>query len=423
LSLKGVFGRQAKKGKQNKKKKETKMKIQFSSVAKAITLLLTTKNFINAKKSPSTNSIHKLASQLSSNGRIPADSTLGTKVLQQARQLDNRNVDYTFIGGYSIKFQGCHHINQWNEYAEDEDDVRIMTKRLIRFRLCPSDDCNDEKTGGCNYHYGDYVMDMNVFVEAYLEAKAEDLEAECEAMEEICENQCDGNDDEDSCMASCYGSYGLSACVEADDDAAVEMLDPTEYAYCAQYNFPDRDDDGGQDDAAEEIVYYVGPYCADQGGEINLGLFTDDTCTTFADGGKSQFYELAGYELPYGSANMVNENCMSCMDSGDDDDANEWDDGMDQDNIKMLCATAYLDAGKCETKMTLDYPNEAACTYIEGIKIIREDGVIRTTSVKKSRAAAVSIGLSTTVAVLLGAYIYYLRTKLSRAKISISSQG
>lgn len=83
----------------------------------------------------------------------------------------------------------------------------------------------------------------------------------------------------------------------------------------------------------------------------------------------------------------------------------------------------YLDAGKCETKMSLDYPNEAACSYIEGIKIIREDGVIRTTSIKKSRVAAVSIGLFTTVAVLLGAYIYYLRTKLSRAKISLSAQG
>jgi len=223
-------------------------------------------------------------------------------------------------------------------------------------------------------------------------------------------------------MLSCYNSYGLSACVEADDDYANNIIDALDYAYCAQMEFPDRDDDAYANDDGE-VEYYVGPYCADQGGEINLGLFTDDTCTTFASGGKSLFYQLAGYQLPYGSANIVKENCMSCMESGDDDDVGEWNDAMDQDNINILCSTAYLDAGKCETKMSLDYPNEAACSYIEGIKIIREDGVIRTTSIKKSRVAAVSIGLFTTVAVLLGAYIYYLRTKLSRAKISLSAQG
>lgn len=372
---------------------------------------------VNAKVSRSdvTNKIMR-----SSNG-IRADSKLGNAIMSHSRQLDNRNVDYSFIGGYSIKFQGCHHINQWNEYAEDEDDVRIMTKRLIRFRLCPSDDCNDEKTGGCNSHYGDYVVDMNIFVDTYLQSEANDLEAKCQETEEICDNTCGGQDDD--CISACYDKYGLTACLEANDDAAADVLDPIDYAYCAQFAFPDRDDDYYAKNGDDEVEFYVGPYCADQGGEINLGLFTDDTCTTFSSGGKSLFSKLAGYELPYGNANIVNEQCMSCMQLGEDDDVGEWNDNMDQDNVKQFCATAYLDSGKCEAKMSVDYPNEAACTYIEGIKIIREDGVIRTTSVKKSRAAAVAIGLFTTGAVLLGAYIYYLRTKLSRAKISLSSQG
>lgn len=379
-------------------------------IAQAFTLLLAGAN-VNAKRS------NKITPR--SNG-IKADSKLGASLISHARQLDNRNVDYSFIGAYSIKFQGCHHINQWNEEAADEEDVRIMTKRLVRFRLCPTDECSNERTGGCNSHYGDYVVDMNVFIDAYLQSEAEDMEAKCQATEEICDATCDGADDD--CMSGCFQSYGLSGCMEADDDAARQQLDVTDYAYCAQYDFPDRDDDAGGDDGAE-VEYFVGPYCADQGGEINLGLFTDDTCTTFANGGKSLFYKLAGYELPYGDFNMVSESCMSCMESGEDDDVGQWNDGMDQDNVKMFCATSYLDAGKCETKMSMDYPNEAACTYIEGIKIIRDDGVIRTTSVRKSKAAAVSIGLFTTVATLLGAYIYYLRTKLSRAKVSLSSQG
>jgi hypothetical protein len=50
-------------------------------------------------------------------------------------------------------------------------------------------------------------------------------------------------------------------------------------------------------------------------------------------------------------------------------------------------------------------------------------GVIRTSTTKKSKGAAIVIGLFTTVAVLLGAYVYYLRTKLGRAKINLSSGG
>ena len=81
-------------------------------------------------------------------------------------------------------------------------------------------------------------------------------------------------------------------------------------------------------------------------------------------------------------------------------------------------------SGKCETNMNNGYSsNEAACTYIEGIKIIREGGVIRTSTTQKSKAAAIVIGLFSTVAVLLGAYVYYLRTKLGRAKINLGSGG
>ena len=71
--------------------------------------------------------------------------------------------------------------------------------------------------------------------------------------------------------------------------------------------------------------------------------------------------------------------------------------------------------------MSIEYPNESSCNYIEGIKIIRQDGVIRTSTTKKSKAAAVAIGLFTTLAVLLAGYVYYLRTKLGRAQINLAA--
>jgi hypothetical protein len=135
----------------------------------------------------------------------------------------------------------------------------------------------------------------------------------------------------------------------------------------------------------QDVSYYIGPYCAEQGGEIRLGVFSDDTCSVFADDGNDIFKTYHnGMDLPYSSHSMVNLNCISCGGYGE---------------VNEMCDTIYQIAGKCETKMSVYYPNESACSYIDGIKVIREDGVIRTSAVRKSKAAAVSIGFFLTVAV------------------------
>jgi hypothetical protein len=43
-------------------------------------------------------------------------------------------------------------------------------------------------------------------------------------------------------------------------------------------------------------------------------LFTDDSCTTFADtaGGRETYYALKGSNLPYGQTNIIDMDCMSC---------------------------------------------------------------------------------------------------------------
>lgn len=114
--------------------------------------------------------------------------------------------------------------------------------------------------------------------------------------------------------------------------------------------------------------------------------------------------------MPYSESSLVTTRCLSC--------------GRNENGAytsKEVCESPYKMAGKCETKMSIDYPNESSCNYIEGIKIIQSDGVIRTSAVRKSKAAAVGIGIFTTMSVLLGAYVYYLRTKLQRAQINLAA--
>jgi len=327
---------------------------------------------------------------------IRADSFLGRSLLQHARALD-QEVDYDFISEYSIKFQGCHHVSQWNADVDDEDDVRIKTKRLVRFRLCPADSCNSQKSTGCTSKYGDYVVDLNTFVGYYLQAIQQDKQYICQDTATECNDNCNNGADED-CVQSCYEDFSMTYCLQDDDDQADDGFDPLDYAACAQYQFGG----GGRRRQLDQVEYYVGPYCAGQGGEIHMGLFTDDTCTTYAQNGESTFYSYAGFELPYSNDSLVSTRCMTCGYADQDGDG--------QDDVSEGCAAIYGASGKCETKMSVDYPNESACTYIEGIKIIREDGVIRTSATRKSKAAAVCIGLFLTAAVLLAGYVYYLRT-------------
>lgn len=310
------------------------------------------------------------------NGDVPVNSDAGRNLMHHARKLDNGNnnendgdysADTSFLSAYSVKFQGCHHVQQWNENASDEDDVRIMTKRLARFRLCPSGECSSD-LGGCTTHYGDYVVDMETYLGSY------------------------------------YSANGGRA-LEGNNNGNNNGYDMSAYMTCTQFDMR-RHLENNQGDYGyygdEDVTYYVGPYCADQGGEIRLGLFTDDTCTSFA---QSQ-YAIQG--LPYTQNSMVSMSCTSCGYNG---------------AVSEFCSDIYQIAGKCESKMDVYYPNEAACSYIEGIKIIREDGVIRTSSTSKSKAAAIAIGSFLTVAVLLAGYVYYLRTKLSRAKINLNASS
>jgi len=357
------------------------------------------------------------------NGR----SKMGKHLLSQARRVEDAyyEEDYQFLENFSLKFQGCHHITQWNAEADGEEDVRIMSKRLVRFRLCPADTCTSSNAGGCDSGYGDYIIDMNIFIQAWMENKEEVQEYQCERYaENIC--GCDGDDvdDEDTCLYDCYKSYNMFYCDEyknyGDDDAVVDEFEIAEYMECANVDF-ENDDDGG-DDANEEVEYFLGPYCADQGGKIYLGMFTDDTCTTFADsnGGQSTYRTLSGSNLPYSGETFIDSECYECVEPKDEEEQNDGDQ-QDENEIKQVCGEIYQQAGKCEEYISGPlYPNEKSCTFMEGIKITRMNGTVIRGSSTKNKVAGAFVGIFAVSFVLLGAYVYYLKTKLDRAKINLS---
>jgi len=375
----------------------------------------------NRKLSKNIKAGHKLPDS------IKVNSKLGGKVMSQARQLDEDEVDFSWVENYSIKFQGCHHISQWNQDADDEEDVRIATKRLVRFRLCPSDECSLQNAGGCSSGYGEYVIDMNIFLESYIESIEQYNEAKCEYLENMsgCGNNDDG-DNADYCVYDYYVSQGMEdICAEenpykADDDAEeAEQFEIADYVECAEAKF-ENDNRRKLEEEEEEVQYFLGPYCAEQGGAIFLGMFTDDTCSTFADeyGGKQSYYELASEELPFGSSNIVSMDCYKCQEPEVQFNY-DGDDNQDDDGVSEMCEAIYTQAGKCEANIAYG-DNYNACTYIQGIQVIRKNGIIVSAGSKANKTASIFIGFFVVAFVLLSAFVYFLKTKLDRASINLA---
>jgi hypothetical protein len=365
---------------------------------------------------------------------VNVDSPLGAKLMSKARKLENNDdVDFTWVADFSIKFQGCHHVTQWNDEADGEDEVRIQTKRLIRFRLCPTSSCSLSSAGGCSSGYGDYIIDMNTFLQTYYEAVDDYNEYRCEytaAMECNCgdDDQKADDFDEEICEYDCWVAHGIEdICADNnpyndDEEDEEEKFDLADYVECSEAEF--QNDEERRLEEEEEVAYYLGPYCAEQGGAIYLGLFTDDTCSTFADssGGASTYSTLAGESLPYASESILTMDCISCKEP--EEYNGDGNDNEDEDEVIEMCEQIYQSAGKCESALAATgivyNANENACNYISGIKVVRKDGIITQVGSKANKTSSIFIGIFVVAFVLLAAYVYYLKTKLDRASINLS---
>lgn len=348
---------------------------------------------------------------------LKTNSKIGQKLLSQARRLEEEDdAAMQWVADYSLKFQGCHHLVQWNENVDGEEDVRLFKKRLVRFRLCPTDSCSATEAGGCSSGYGDYIVDMQTYLQAYYESKMQNAEQECGQYAENycnCEGNGDDNFNEDMCKYECIVDAGMSQCYQYMEDMMnAEVFQPQNYMECAQFEF----NNGNRKLEEQEAQYYIGPFCSEQGGAINLGMFSDDTCSTPIEDetyGAYTFKAMTGMALPYAEKSIIGSECESCTQVDENQDGNQGDD--QQVETTELCQMAYQNAGKCEVELegTIKYPNEAACTYIEGIKVVREDGMV---FYQKAHANAVTTAFIVIFAMAffaMGFYVWYLRTRLN----------
>ena len=249
-----------------------------------------------------------------------------------------------------------------DELAEDEDATSVLAlKHFVVYKLCPIDECDS-----CDGVHGQYVVDVQDYLEATIEFEKQAFETMCQNCNENCNNNgeyCTG------CGKVCY---------QYDNLEANGYVDAAEYFECQKV-------DAGDDDGGDEL--YVGPRCSTTNNEIKIGLFSDQDCSVpYND---QEVEDVLGMKLSYHILKSVQSNddgdslCLSCKEA-DDEAENNANDQADYDDVNEMCEQIYMASGKCESIYGLDtgfvqmnredknYENQVenefmVCTFIDSL--------------------------------------------------------
>lgn len=363
------------------------------------------------------------------------------------------------ISSYAVKFQQCQFVKTYSdEVAEQEDYPTVLeTQRFVIFRLCPTESAygGTGTCDSCNYNFGEYLVDLDQYLEATVQYYQQEQEEMCQTCEEMCQNngnnqnqgddqaQDDGQDDNaerrrklqdcSSCMEECYK-------IENMEQAG--YIDATEFLECAMIYDPE--DDGNGDSAL-----YAGPMCASDGTKIKIGVFLDEFCSIHDASKEVDEYLMDGdgVTMKLSHALLKNtystEQCISCLVVEEENGRRKLD---QQPEVMEVCEMLYEDAAKCEKTHGFDngyanydgYENQLAqeeivCDFMSSLEAgtYDEDGEIRinggnvsssgssTTGGQKFALAFFIIGT-----VGLAAYAAVLHSKLTKGgKADLSRQG
>merc|ERR1711934_889387 len=354
----------------------------------------------------------------------------------QLRRLD-QNGNQVDISSYSLKFQKCQF-----EMAENEDAGTVLaTKHFVIFRLCPSNSCDS-----CNYGYGEYLVDMEDYLDATIEYAKDKQEEKCDQCEEECDgyygNQGDGDEEADNNeeggrrLSSSNCKECIDTCEKIENMEENGYIDATDFVECQEIQ--NEGDDGN--------ALYAGAMCASNGSKIKIGVFSDDECRILnseldvenylADGDGNQM-KLSHALL---KTTYESDSCLSCLVENDENGK--------ESEVEEVCENLYMSAAKCEEKHGFDdglsknyygYENqfeneETVCDFISSLKsgTYDQDGEIvvggsssyhsGTTSTTGGQKFALTFFILGTVG--LAVYAAMLHSNLTKsAKSDLSTQG
>lgn len=308
----------------------------------------------------------------------------GARVLRGLEENADQEAYQVDISSYSVKFEKCQFVKSYDDdLAQNEDsDTVLATKRFVVFRLCPNHSCSS-----CNYGYGEYIIDLETYLEATVDYQKQVQQAMCNACAE-CGNgndqqadqeveeeaEAEAEDQEDAGANRKLVQYSVdcstcySECLKIENMQTNGYLDATNFLQCKMIYDPA--DDG-------KAALYAGPMCASQGYKIKIGVFMDENCNNNDSSKDVENYLVNGdgYAMKLSHALLKTvyaaDTCVSC-EASEDDNA----DG----GVLDMCGELYEAAAKCEKPHGFDngfsgysgYENQASnegvvCDFIDSI--------------------------------------------------------
>jgi hypothetical protein len=262
-----------------------------------------------------TTAFFALASVASAAAKTIKGNKAQSKVLKAARRVEEADEgEYAYLAQYTLKLIGC----KTGQTVINPESGEYEYNAVV-FRLCPTESgCDNDKTSGCAAGYGDFVVGLNTYVDAYFEDQADNM--------------------------------------QWDDQFQVD-----EYAACKEYEV---EDNGDQDEYATQ--YYIGPTCADDGADVKLAVFEDEACTYVSE---TAFETISnGWTLPYSTGGIVSTQCADCYYMNENGEY----------GIREMCETVYSQAAaSCETEMgsySQYGQNVQGCEYITELMPLKSSG-------------------------------------------------
>jgi len=365
-----------------------------------------------------------------------AKASYAASLLKKARRLNQNQNNQVDISSYAVKFEKCQFIKAYSdELAENaESDTVLGMKRFVIFRLCPDNECST-----CDSNYGEYMVDLDDYLQATIEYEQRNQEEMCNTCNECAAEADDadadaaaGNRERNLVTVDC--STCASDCEKIANMEANGYVDASEFLECQLLYDPDDD---------SKAPLYAGPVCASSGSKINIGVFTDQYCYV-ADESKSVDDYLVdadgnAMKLSHALLKLVySGTCISCSREEEDNNDNQAND---------MCKALYEDAAKCEASHGFDsgydeyggYENQVAqesvvCDFISSVSKGSYDTSgeisIKGSNVRSGSSASTTGGQKFALSffilgtVGLAAYAAMLHNKLIKGgKAGLSNQG
>ncbi|KAL3767813.1 hypothetical protein ACHAW5_005999 [Stephanodiscus triporus] len=224
-----------------------------------------------------------------------------------------------------------HHI-QSNSRNEHNDETVLATQKLVVFRLCP-DDGSGCSSSSCKSNYGEYIVDMDTYLESTLQHKKNEQDAYCEACQS-CASDGGGRD----------RRHRRTACQNIDNMEEYGYVDAAEYYHCKKA-LPERDNTGVSFTTRnKKRTLALGS---------RWGQLADEYCENYdADASPDQYIKKNGYNVKLSyhlvKQTFTTENCVASC-AGTDDNDGDGDGNYAEAYTAEVCTTPYEAAGKCET--------------------------------------------------------------------------